>query len=89
MVSIGKLRLRLPEWTRWYVDRIHALGPGVAELVIHPVRLDPALTELMADSSNWGAQWRDLDLAVATGAELRTAIRTSHVIKKRFCNKFI
>lgn len=79
LLSIGKLRLNLTEWTRWYVDRIYGLGPGVAELIIHPSRLDPALEELMADSPNWGAQWRGLDLAVATGQELKIAIRESRV----------
>ena len=61
------------------MDRIYGLGPGVAELIIDPSRLDPAPEELMADSPSWGAQWRGLDLAVATGQELKIAIRESRV----------
>lgn len=79
VLSISRLNFNLTEWTHWYVDKIRGLQPGVAELIIHPSHNDPALEALMADTPNWGAQWRGLDFAVATGPELPDAIQAGHV----------
>jgi predicted glycoside hydrolase/deacetylase ChbG (UPF0249 family) len=67
-------------WTDYYVNLIRDLQPGVTELRVHLARDDAETQVIMVDHWDWGAAWRQRDLAAVSSPKFREALKDNHVI---------
>ncbi len=67
------------DWNRFYTEQIHALPPGVSELILHPVTDSMEAKALTADRVNWGAGWRARDWAFVARPEFRRLLRQEKI----------
>ena len=67
-------------WTDYYVNLIKNLQPGVTEIFVHLARDDAETQAIMVNHADWGAAWRQRELATISSAEVRKALADNHVI---------
>lgn len=66
-------------WPRWYESAVRGAPAGVTQLVVHPGYDDPELQALTEGVEAWGAAWRQRDLDVLLGDDLRRELEERHV----------
>jgi len=67
------------DWNRFYTEQIHALPPGVSELILHPVTDSIEAKSLTADRVNWGAGWRARDWAFVARPAFRRQLQQEKI----------
>jgi len=61
-------------WIRWYELAVRDAPAGTSELVVHPGHDDAELRALTEGPEAWGAAWRQRDLDVLLGDDLKRAL---------------
>ena len=67
-------------WTDYYVNLIKNLQPGVTEVFVHLAHDDAETQAIMVNHPDWGAAWRQRELAAISSPEFRKALEDNHVI---------
>jgi predicted glycoside hydrolase/deacetylase ChbG (UPF0249 family) len=66
-------------WTDYYVNLIKGLQPGVTEIFVHLAYDDAETQAIMVDHPDWGAAWRQRELAAVSSPKFREALKDNHV----------
>jgi len=67
------------EWEAFYTAQVHALPPGVSELILHPAADSTAMKALTRERVNWGAAWRARDWAFVANPRFRRLLAQERV----------
>ncbi len=67
-------------WNAYYVNLIKNLQPGVTEIFVHLAHDDAETQAIMINHPDWGAAWRERELAAVSSPEFRKALEDNHVI---------
>jgi hypothetical protein len=66
-------------WFRWYELAIRGAPAGVSQIVVHPGYDEPGLRVLTEGAEAWGAAWRQRDLDVLLGDDLKRELEERKV----------
>ena len=67
------------EWEGFYARLIENLEPGVTEIIVHLAYDDAEMQAATIGHPDYGAAWRQRDLAAVTSASLRRLLEQHHV----------
>jgi predicted glycoside hydrolase/deacetylase ChbG (UPF0249 family) len=67
-------------WNAYYVNLIKNLQPGVTEIFVHLAHDDAETQAIMINHPDWGAAWRERELAAVSSPEFRKALEDNHVV---------
>ena len=67
-------------WTKFYVDAVKNLKPGLTEMIVHLGRDDAELQAVTVDHEPYGSAWRQRDYDVVTSAEFKQALKDNGVV---------
>jgi predicted glycoside hydrolase/deacetylase ChbG (UPF0249 family) len=67
------------DWSKFYVDAIRNLQPGVTEIVVHLAFDDAEMRGATVDHPDWGAAWRQRDFDFFTSDEFRKLLQENQV----------
>jgi predicted glycoside hydrolase/deacetylase ChbG (UPF0249 family) len=67
------------DWSKFYVDAIRNLQPGVTEIVVHLAYDDGEMRGATVDHPDWGAAWRQRDFDFFTSEEFRKLLQENQI----------
>jgi YdjC-like protein len=67
------------DWNRYYTEQLHALPPGVSEMIVHPAVDSATMRALTQGQVNWGAAWRARDWAFVAAPQFRRLLREENI----------
>ena len=67
-------------WTKFYVDAVKSLKPGLTEMIVHLGRDDAELQAVTVDHEPYGSAWRQRDFDVVTSAAFKQALKDNGVV---------
>ncbi|HEV2826229.1 MAG TPA: polysaccharide deacetylase family protein [Pyrinomonadaceae bacterium] len=66
-------------WSKFYVDAIKNLQPGITEMIVHLAYDDEEMKGVAFDHPNWGSEWRQRDFQFVTSDAFRKLLRDNNV----------
>jgi hypothetical protein len=72
-------RVQAEGWSKFYVDAIKSMQPGVTEMIVHIAYDDAEMRATTADHPDWGAAWRQRDFEFFTSDTFRRLLQENHI----------
>jgi chitin disaccharide deacetylase len=72
------------DWSKFYIDTIKNLKPGLTELIVHLAHDDAETQTVMLGHPDYGSAWRQRDYSVVTSPEFKNALKDNHVVLVRW-----
>jgi predicted glycoside hydrolase/deacetylase ChbG (UPF0249 family) len=66
-------------WSKFYVDAIKNLQPGISEMIVHLAYDDEEMKGVAFDHPDWGSAWRQRDFQFVTSEAFRKVLRDNNV----------
>jgi predicted glycoside hydrolase/deacetylase ChbG (UPF0249 family) len=74
VLELDDLHVPAEDWTKYYLNLIKTIEPGVTELVLHPGYDNDELRGITADHPDWGAAWRQRDFEFLISDEFQQLV---------------
>jgi hypothetical protein len=68
------------DWSKFYLNAIKNLKPGITEIIVHLGYDDAELQAVTVDHVDYGAAWRQRDYDVVISPEFKQTLQANHVI---------
>jgi hypothetical protein len=68
------------DWSKFYLNAIKNLKPGITEIIVHLGYDDAELQAVTVDHADYGAAWRQRDYDVVISPEFKQTLQANHVI---------
>ena len=78
VISIGP-EITAGGWSKFYVDAIKNLEPGITEMIVHLAYDDEEMRGVAFDHPNWGSEWRQRDFQFVTSDAFRKLLQENNV----------
>ena len=78
VISIGP-SVTAEGWSKFYVDAIKNLQPGISEMIVHLAYDDEEMKGVAFDHPDWGSAWRQRDFQFVTSDAFRKVLRDNNV----------
>jgi predicted glycoside hydrolase/deacetylase ChbG (UPF0249 family) len=66
-------------WSKFYVDAIKNLQPGITEMIVHLAYDDEEMKGVTFAHPDWGSEWRQRDFQFVTSDAFRKLLRDNNV----------
>ena len=66
-------------WSKYYVDAIKNLQPGLTEMIVHLAYDDEEMRGIAFNHPNWGSEWRQRDFEFVTSDAFRKLLQENNV----------
>ncbi len=66
-------------WSKYYVDAIKNLQPGITEMIVHLAYDNEEMRGVAFDHPNWGSEWRQRDFQFVTSDAFRKLLQENDV----------
>ena len=66
-------------WSKFYVDAIKNLQPGITEMIVHLAYDDEEMRGVAFNHPNWGSEWRQRDFQFATSEAFRKLLQENNI----------
>jgi predicted glycoside hydrolase/deacetylase ChbG (UPF0249 family) len=66
-------------WSKFYVDAIKNLQPGISEMIVHLAYDDEEMKGVAFEHPDWGSGWRQRDFQFVTSEAFRKVLRDNNV----------
>jgi predicted glycoside hydrolase/deacetylase ChbG (UPF0249 family) len=77
-ISIGP-SVTADGWSKFYVDAIKNLQPGISEMIVHLAYDDEEMKGVAFEHPDWGSAWRQRDFQFVTSEAFRKVLRDNNV----------
>ncbi|HEY3619160.1 MAG TPA: polysaccharide deacetylase family protein [Candidatus Sulfotelmatobacter sp.] len=67
------------DWSKFYLNAIKNLKPGITEIIVHLGYDDAELQAVTVDHADYGAAWRQRDYDVVISPEFKQTLQANHV----------
>lgn len=78
IISIGP-GVTAEGWSKFYVDAIKNLQPGITEMIVHLAYDDEEMRGLAFNHPDWGSEWRQRDFQFVTSEAFRKLLQENNI----------